>query len=406
MSDVSVAEPDNWRSRAVERLKRVVAVVRPFGWVIGVTGAVLCVAGWQLGWVEFTVPGCALVAAFLSSVVFVVGKSTFSVRLDLADRRVRVGERAAGRIAVRNVGRRRVLPAQVHLPVGENSTAFHVPSLGARKEFSEVFLIPTDRRSVVTVGPVRSARGDAFGLMSRRVRWTDPVDLFVHPKIISLAGTTSGILRDLEGQTTQVISDNDISFHALREYVPGDDRRNIHWKSTARLGTLMVRQFEDTRRTHTAIAVAAAVDEFADDDEYELAVSAAASIGVQNLRDEREVSFLAGDQALRCDSPRLLLDGCSGIVRAHRGESTSEMARRLAKEVPGASLAILVTGSILTSIDVRSASTFIPPGQRVIGLRCVNGAEARVQSRGMATQITIGSLQDLPRALRRVVVGT
>ena len=73
----------------------------------------------------------------------------------------------------------------------------------------------------------------------------------MHPLLVSLAGASSGLLRDLEGQATRDLSDSDLSFHALRDYVAGDDRRYIHWRTTARRGSLMVKQFEDTRRTTT-----------------------------------------------------------------------------------------------------------------------------------------------------------
>ena len=36
--------------------------------------------------------------------------------------------------------------------------------------------------------------------------------------------STVGFIRDIEGATTQDLSSADVSFHALREYVPGDDR--------------------------------------------------------------------------------------------------------------------------------------------------------------------------------------
>src|SRR5690606_28461890 len=130
---------------------------------------------------------------------------------------------AVGRLEVRNTSARRLLPAQIELPVGRGAADFHLPSLGPNAVHEDVFAVPTTRRAVVVVGPVRSVRGDPLGLLRRRVTWTDPVDLYVHPELVSLAGAASGVLRDLEGQATRIVSDSDMSFHALRDYVAGDD---------------------------------------------------------------------------------------------------------------------------------------------------------------------------------------
>ena len=46
-----------------------------------------------------------------------------------------------------------------------------------------------------------------------------------------------------------------MSFHAIREYAPGDSRRQIHWKSTAKTGQLMVRQYEESRRSRMAVVL-------------------------------------------------------------------------------------------------------------------------------------------------------
>ena len=56
---------------------------------------------------------------------------------------------------------------------------------------------------------------------------------------------------------------SDLAFHALREYQPGDDRRYIHWRSSAKAGRLLVRQFLDTRRSHLSIVVDADPDLYA-----------------------------------------------------------------------------------------------------------------------------------------------
>ena len=52
---------------------------------------------------------------------------------------------------------------------------------------------------------------------------------------------------------------------------PGDERRYIHWKSTAKTGRYMVRQFEETRRSHLVVALSLAATDYATDEEFELA---------------------------------------------------------------------------------------------------------------------------------------
>jgi uncharacterized protein (DUF58 family) len=249
---------------------------------------------------------------------------------------------------------------------------------------------------------VRSVRGDPLGLARRSVRWTQPVELFVHPALVGLAGANAGLLRDLEGQATRDLSDSDMSFHALRDYVAGDDRRYIHWRSSARHDQLMVKQFEDTRRTLTALALATSPADYADDDEFELAVSAVASIGVQTLRDERELAVLAGPGALRVDTPPRLLDDCSGLALAAGDAGVVLLGRRVAREAAGASVAVLVTGSAPSDADLRLGARHVPTGTRVLVLRCARGADVDVRTQGSLSVATLGALGDLPRLLRRV----
>lgn len=373
------------------------------GWAAAVAAVVGLVLGRLLGWLELAVAGAALAALVVVALLMTVGRERFAVDLDLADRRVRVGERAVGRLAVRNVARRRSLPARIELPVGAGAADLALPSLGPGVEHDDIFAIPTSRRAVVVVGPVRSVRGDPLGLARRRVRWTEPVELYVHPELVSLAGASAGLLRDLEGQATRDLSDSDLSFHALRDYVAGDDRRYIHWRTTARRGALMVKQFEDTRRTQTALALSTDPRDYADDDEFELAVSTIASLGVQTLREERDLAVLVGPGRLRVETPPLLLDDCAGVQLAIGGTGMSALGRRVARDAPEASVAVLVTGSVPSAGDLRAGARHVPVGTRTVVMRCTAGEEVQVRTQGSLSLATLGTLDDLPRVLRRVV---
>jgi len=396
--------------RAVARvhratLGRVLEPVSGLGRAAAVVALALGGLGWRLGWVEPLVVATALAGSLVAAAVLSIGRSTYAVDLEMSDRRVVVGDRAVGRIVVRNTSRRVLLPAHVELPVGQGSANFPLPGLRPFAEHDEVFAIPTTRRAVVVVGPVRSVRGDPFGLVRRRVRWTDPVELFVHPRLVSLSGAASGVLRDLEGQATRVISDSDLSFHALRDYVAGDDRRHIHWRSTARVGRLMVRQFEDTRRTHTAVALSMAPADYADTDELELAVAAAASIAAQAIRDERELTVLAGDRALRTDTPARMLDDVSALEASDGATAGPALAGWVAREVPDTTVAILVTGSAADPSPFRASAVHVPAGVRTLLLTVERGGEPEVATHESLSLARIGALTDLPRILRRAAVG-
>lgn len=408
MAAAADAPPDR-RARAVTRARAVATTARTrtgavsgLGWAALLIGVAGLLVGRRYGWAELVVAGCVLLITVLVSVAMTIGRSSYAVDVDLADHYVTVGERAMGRIEVRNVGRRRLLPAHIELPVGAGAASFALPSMAAGAVHEEIYAIPTAQRAIVIVGPVRSVRADPLGVARREMRWTDPVELYVHPATVSLEGTRAGLLRDLEGQATRTISDNDMSFHALREYIPGDDRRNIHWRTSARTGTLMVRQFEDTRRTHTALAVSNEARDFADDPELELAVSTFASIGVQLIRDGLDLTALTSTTELRVRLPRLLLDDCSGIETT-RAPADVDLAQRVARAVPAASMAILVVGSVPSPTALRRSASAIPTGVRTVFIQCDPGAEVGLRTQGTLSVATLGDLADLPRLLRRLV---
>ncbi|MEP7191351.1 MAG: DUF58 domain-containing protein [Actinomycetota bacterium] len=382
---------------------------RTAGWGLGVYGwavVAACALAWwvgvRYGWAELTFFASLTGAVLLAAVASALGRSRYAVSLDLAQRRVIVGERAVGRVEVRNASTRALLPAEIELPVGAGLAAFPLPRLAPGAVHDDLFAVPTERRCVIVVGPVRSVRGDALGLVRREVRWTDPIELFVHPRTVPLSGAAAGFLKDLEGRPTRDLSASDVSFHALREYVLGDDRRHVHWKSTARAGQLMVKQYEETRRSHLAVALSSNPVDYRDPQEFELAVSVAGSLGLQAMREEKDVTVVLQSGALRGGTPGLLLDDLTRVALDPGRDDIVRLAKNVASVVLGASVIMLLFGSAVTPAQMRQATIRLPLEMRVIAVQCAPGADLKRRKIGQLIVLTVGALGDLPKAMRSV----
>ncbi|MEK0155090.1 DUF58 domain-containing protein [Arthrobacter oryzae] len=379
----------------------VLSVVSVLGWSVLAASILLWSVGQAYGWQEAKAAAVAAFVLFVLAVGFILGRSSYGVVLDLAKTRVAVGDSAVGSIAVSNTSTRPLLPAALELPVGAATAVFHLPRMKPQQVHEDLFTIPTARRAVIVVGPVRSVRADPLHLLRRQVLWTEPEDLYVHPRTVALAGSAAGFIRDLEGMPTTDLSSADVSFHALRDYVPGDDRRHIHWKTTARTNKLMVRQFEETRRAHLAISLSINTDEYDSEQEFEMAISAAASIGRQAIREQRELDVLTQKGPLRCETGRNMLDDMTRIVGSPMRKTAVDLARTLADTVPNASVVFFVVGSRVTPAQLRSAAASVPPGVRSLAVRLQPGAAPARANIADLTVLTLGDLSDLAIILRK-----
>lgn len=390
--------------RARSFVRPVTAVASPTAWALLVTALIAVWGAFTLGWTELRFAGFFALALLALSALFILGTRQLVATLDLTHTRVVVGERANGRLVVVNSSSRRSLPMTIELPVGQARADFELPSLPAKSEHEDLFAIPTSRRAVLTVGPVRAVRSDPLALLHREHHLTDEQLLYVHPKTVRIAGSAAGFIRDLEGQTIRKLSDSDVAFHALRGYVPGDDRRYIHWKTSARTGTLMVRQFEETRRSHLLVALSTRIDDYADDEEFELAVSVAGSLGVQALSDDQPVSAATSTRNLRTTHAKVLLDQLSGVDYENQAPRLPDVARRLARDVRDASVAVIVCGSVVEAAELRRARRYLPLEVRTLVVRSQPGADTAIRSMGDVDIATIGRLDDLPGSMRRLSV--
>jgi len=386
--------------RVLDVPRRVIALVTPFGRAVALFGVASWFIAWRLAWVEFAAIAAGCVIGLAIASLFMVGRDQIAVTIELEPARVVVGQTAGGRIEAVNSTGRRILPFRLEAPVGRAAVRADVPSLPAGGTHREEFVIPTSRRAVIPVGPVSSVRGDPLALMRREVAWTRSTDLFVHPLTVSLSGLASGWIRDLEGLTTNDLSVSDVELHTLREYEPGDDRRHIHARTSARIGTLMVRQFIDTRRSHLAVVLCTAGDEYASDDEFELAVSTAGSLGARALRDRQSLSCVAGGRGLSSTSATALLDGLAGVELGGAPRSVADTVIGSRRHVSEATVVALVTGSLAEVPLLRLAAEQFPSGMRVMSLRACPNRDSSYRPAGVTTVLDVGRLDNLEQLLR------
>lgn len=393
---------------------RAAAVITPLGWTSLVAIPVALALGYGFGILELVVVGWALLALLLIAVVYLVGRSPLGITLDVPHSRVVVGDPAEAEIAIVNPVRRRTLGVTVEVPVGTGFVELALPGLPGGGEDARRFAIPSDRRGVVPVGPVRTIRADPIGLVRREILWPGSAELVVHPRTIGIPSMSTGLIRDLEGNPTRDLSNNDVSFHALREYVPGDDRRYIHWKSTARTGTYMVRQFEETRRSHLVIALSLADGDYGGDEEFELAVSVAGSLGARAIRDARTLTAVVSESTPQFAKRKLfavrllstlsrtrLLDDLAVVERSESALAITDVARVTGEQAGGVSVAFLVCGSGATPQELRAASTKFPADVEVVAVVCDPETKPGLRQVAGLSVLTIGYLDDLMKALAR-----
>lgn len=397
-------------------LRRVAAVVTPLGWAMLAVIPIALGAGYGLGWTELVVIGFACLVLAAIAGLSLAGRVRLDVDLRLAHDRVVVGDAASGVVRVANPRRARTFGTVVEVPVGAGIVEFAVPSLAPGAEFVHELAVPTARRGVVGVGPVRTVRADPIGLVRRELAWTGVSRLVVHPRTVAIPSMSTGLVRDLEGSPTRDLTSSDVSFHALREYQPGDDRRFIHWKSTARTGVHMVRQFEETRRSHLVVALSRAEADYALADEFELAVSVVGSLGTRAIRDGRAVTVVTGEATpeyakrrvlavrnLSTASRARLLDDLAVVEQAESALSLVDVARVTAEQTAGVSVAFLVCGSRPMPRALRAAASAFPLGVEVVAVVCDPDRTPGLRRVAGMNVLSVGYLDDVRHALASAV---
>lgn len=388
------------------------------GWGIVLTGLAAVAASVPTGWIELRLVGASFLIMFGGAVLLVLGRGELGIRLLLRPGRVVVGGQAVAQVVATNTGRRRIANGSVTLPLGADIARFTLPALRPGSTHRHEVTVPTTRRGVITVGPASSRRQDPFGLIQRRLGGSVSAELLVHPVTVAVGSIGSGLLRDLEGRTTDNVSTSDLAFHALRSYQPGDDVRHIHWTSSQKLTasdpsdieglladeSLLVRQFLDTRRSHLAVIVDTDPGSYTDEDEFEAAVTVAASVARRAAADGLDLTVVGGGHYAVRPPAAYALDVFARIT-ADRSTLVDDIGPRLRVLSPGVSYAVVCSGARLQIATFARFAQVLAQGVTTVAVQVAAGSQPSVRRHEGLTVLGMGGPADLRLVLQGARVG-
>jgi len=227
------------------------------------------------------------------------------VRRSLTPDQVSVGTQATVELALSNQGR---------MPAGLLLLEDRIPYvLGHRPRFvvdrvspnwrrTVTYPVKSDVRGLFQVGPLMLTVADPFGLVETSRTFARSQHLLVTPRVHRLPEVRLGSDRAGSGENRpRAIASAGEEDATVREYRDGDDLRRVHWRSTARRGSLMVRREEQPWQSKCAIFLDARTVSHhghGPSSSLEWAVSAAASIGADRIRRGYVTTLLGGPTTL------------------------------------------------------------------------------------------------------------
>jgi uncharacterized protein (DUF58 family) len=228
-----------------------------------------------------------------------------------------------------------------------------------------------ERRGVVDGGPVVVSSSAPFGVAEVRGAATASGRTVVFPRVVPVG--TLPVLGDPSGGAEPEVARGrgpGREFHGIREYQRGDSLRHVHWPSTARHGSLVVREFERERPARIAVVVDTAGDTpVAGPGETALdrCCSIAASVALEALALGHGVTVAAaleGRVAIEEDSDRHAALTLLTEVRAPGGRTLAEALAEV-PPAPSVLLAFPTWRSNTASMLAPAVERLVAGGSRV-----------------------------------------
>jgi uncharacterized protein (DUF58 family) len=287
-----------------------------FGFGALIAGIAALVTGLTLDWLAFDLIGLGLLAVVVLGFAAVARPSRLIIDREIQPPRVPKGSPAIAFLTFANRGRRTLPVAVATQPFGAQRVRTVIPKLRGGERGTRAYRLPTKQRGIFDVQPVEVTRRDAFELFRLSRKHGYPERIWVYPRVLGFRTLPAGQTRHLEGPSSDTSPQGNITFHRLREYVPGDDLRLVHWRSSAHAGQLLVKHNVDTSQPFTVVIFDQRPSLYTEES-FEHAVDVVASVLVSSSANKAPVELRLTDGTV-LGGPRVrdvtpLIDHMTGV---------------------------------------------------------------------------------------------
>ena len=175
--------------------------------------------------------------------------------------------------------------------------------------------VTPERRGYYTVPPLTLTSGDILGLYPRVMEAGDYEHVSVYPQLYPVRRLPLQ-RADADGDLTGRFSlqEDPTRMRGIREYQHRDGMRRVHWKASAHHRQLMVKLYEPSALSRVNLVLAAdSFDEYTDDEPFELAASAMASIACHCIEHHMQVGFLSNSRLVSSAGKAHLAPGSGNV---------------------------------------------------------------------------------------------
>lgn len=160
----------------------------------------------------------------------------------------------------------------------------------ARLRVREVF----PRRGSYSIPAYTLVTRFPFGLVEGWKSFSSEGQILVYPRVHPLRTSAAEQTSGSRYRSRTVAGDGD-EFYSMREYLPGDDIRRISWRTSARMGKLMIRELARQNSRFVLFLLDTRRDPVKDgpdfDERFEQAIELVASLGVTLLERQYNIAI-------------------------------------------------------------------------------------------------------------------